>query len=346
MKILVRSPNWLGDQVLSYPFFYHLRKAYPSAKITAVCVRWTEEVQFRDLVDDIYVLPKPTGSSLVQKFKAVHRGANELRKKGGWDLAIALPNSISAGWLIFRSGAKRRRGYKADARVLLLNEGVDWDPNPNRHRSQAYVDLLPKEARPDAPAIHFWNNAKFDPKLAWDTGERKLKPPEGPYWVLGPGATAESRRWPVQSFLQLARLIIKETSWKAVIVGGPNEKELAKELRELPEDEKNMLDFTDRGSVTVLSRVFAGAKFTVTNESGLAHVASLCGSPVHIVCGAADPKRTQPIGPGKVNISINAVDCWPCERNTCLQTNEKHLQCLKGIYSNAVWDEIKQEIDA
>ena len=54
--ILVRAPNWIGDQVLAFPFFHHLRKAYPKAHIAAVCVPWVENVQFKTLVDEVIVL--------------------------------------------------------------------------------------------------------------------------------------------------------------------------------------------------------------------------------------------------------------------------------------------------
>lgn len=49
-KILVRAPNWIGDQILAYPFFHHLRAGYPGAQITAVCQPWVASVQFRHLV--------------------------------------------------------------------------------------------------------------------------------------------------------------------------------------------------------------------------------------------------------------------------------------------------------
>ena len=29
-KILIRAPNWIGDQILAYPCFQYLRAGYPS----------------------------------------------------------------------------------------------------------------------------------------------------------------------------------------------------------------------------------------------------------------------------------------------------------------------------
>src|SRR5690606_4799450 len=139
--------------------------------------------------------------------------------------------------------------------------------------------------------------AAFDAPVAWPVAQdESITPPSGPYWVMAPGATAESRRWPEKYFLALARTIATQTGWTGVIVGGPKEAPLAELL--CAEGDAKLVDYTARGPVSALFPVFRGARFTVSNESGLAHVAALCGSPVQIVCGAADPRRTRPLGPG------------------------------------------------
>jgi heptosyltransferase-2 len=356
-SILVRSPNWIGDQVLAYPFHHYLRQAYPSSRITAVCVPWVEDLQFRNLVDEVVVLEKPAGPGLLDRFRVLEDCARRLRAAGPWDLAFSLPNSFSAAWLLYRAGARRRRGYRVDGRGLLLDEAVAWDPSPERHRAQAYVDLLPERARPDRPAREFWGIPpendlepgvegvleRFDAPAAW-RGFEPVQPPAGPYWVLAPGATAESRRWPLEYFVQLASRVREQTGWTGAIVGGPKEAPLADELGR--DARLGLVDYTARGPVPVLSRLFAGARFTVCNESGLAHVAALCGSPVQIVCGAADPRRTRPLGPGRVQVAINPVECWPCERNFCDQPPGLKIQCLRGIAPESIWEEIRRGIRA
>ena len=354
-SILVRAPNWIGDQVLAYPFFYYLRCAFPKAHITSVCVPWVEDLQFRDLVNEVVVLPRVLKEGWRDRFSGLETTSRKLKQMRSWDLGISLPNSLSAAWLIFRAGAKKRRGYKVDGRALLLNDGLKWDPSSRMHRAQAYVELLPEAERPARPAKEFWGIPpandlesrisgelnQFNPRRSWPTAD-VLEPPEGPYWVLGPGSTAVSRRWPEEYFTVLARQISDQTGWPGIIVGGAKEAPIAARLCE--DRSLRLKDWTARGSITSLSKIFSQAKITVCNESGLAHVASLCGSPVQIICGAADPRRTEPIGPGKIRVMVNPVDCWPCERNTCSQPPELQLQCLKGIRPDAVWEEMKRAI--
>jgi heptosyltransferase II len=343
-SIFVRAPNWIGDQILAFPFYHYLRKAYPCAHITSVCVSWVRDLQYMDLVDEVYVLPRPSGVSttLMEKFSILEEGARQLRNRRRWDLGITLPNSFSAAWLLFRAGISKRRGYSVDGRGILLNDALSWSHSADHHRAQAYLDLLPAETRPDRLALEFWGELdQFNAAKSWPDA-CALEPPVEPYWVLAPGATAESRRWPIEYFVQLAQRIRDETGWLGLVVGGSSEAALSVQLCDDPR--LKLRDLTGQCAVTELWRIFRNANVTVCNESGLAHVAALCGSPVQIICGAADPRRTRPLGPGRVQVAFNPVECWPCERNSCMQSPDLKIQCLRGINPETVWGEIKRGI--
>jgi heptosyltransferase-2 len=358
-KILVRAPNWIGDHILSYPFFHFLRRGYPRARITVACVPWVEAVQFRNLVDDVVVLPKAQGQGAWASLQALEQGAREVRAKGPFDLGIALPNSFSAAWFLFRAGVSTRRGYGADGRSFLLTDRVPWREAPVVHRAEAYVRLLPDGIRPQAEVKEFWGVppvpgdemdtgtpgviAAFEPAKAWPDAD-PLEPPKDGYWVLAPGAVAESRRWPVERFAELARRVIEATGLKCAVIGGVAEARLADKIVAEVGPEKAM-DLTAQGSVTRLWKLLRGSRFSVTNDSGLAHVAALCGfpggPPIYVVWGAGDPKRTEPLGPSQIRILLNPLDCWPCERNTCSLPGAQKVECLRGIHPDAVWEEIR-----
>lgn len=343
-KILVRAPNWIGDQILAYPFFYYLREAYPKAHITSVCVDWVEDIQFKNLIDEVYVLSGMKEQGFASRFLELTRHGRILKTKGPWDLSFSLPNSFSAAWLLYRSEAKKRIGYSQDFRGFLLNEKKEWAKVKNIHRSQAYLELL-GEKTPTLRALDFWSGSdafpghEFNPQSAWKNSIA-VEPPSEKYWICAPGATAESRRWSIDQFVLLAKKIKENFGWTGVLIGGAKEAPLASYLCDDPV--LGIKDFTARGPVTCLWKIFQNAQFTVCNESGLAHFASLCGSKVQIICGAADPKRTKPIGPGEVSVKANPVECWPCERNICIYDDHRKLQCLRGIKPDEVWESIQQ----
>lgn len=352
--ILVRSPNWIGDQVLALPFYHQLRSAYPDARIISVCVPWVDAIQFRTLVDDTYVLTPSVKKSLFGRFLGINEHAKKIRERyGAIDWGISLPNSLGAAWLLKQAGAAVRTGYRFDGRGLLLNDGIDLpeDRDGIVHRSQSYLNLIPESVRTAGKATEFFGHYPenvldervpgvlnhFDENRFWPS--ERLPVPDFPYWILAPGATADSRRWPMEYVIHLARDIARETGWKGIVIGGPKEAPLAERLCGI--EELNLIDRTARGSIPGLIPLIRGAQFAVTNESGLAHVCALAGAFTQIVCGAADPRRTKPIGPGLVQVAINSVACWPCEKNDCAQTQENQLICLKGIKPDHVWKEIR-----
>lgn len=364
-RILVRSPNWIGDQVLAYPFFYWLRRTYPHARITAACVSWVKSVQFMDCVDEVLVLPRAKGKGFLSRVSALQEGAEELRSAGPWDIGITLPNSFSAAWELWRSGARVRRGYVMDGRGFLLTDKLPpLRSDVKSHRSDIYAGLLPEPGVADREASEFWGLPpeakiavenvgiladpgdigvpgvveKFDAARAWPDAEA-VDPPVPHYWVLAPGSAAETRRWPVDRFCELARIIAKETGLIGLVVGGVAEIPLAERL--CSDDTLKLVDMTAIGSPASLWKIFRGARFTVSNDSGLAHIASLCGSKVQVVWGAGDTQVTRPIGPGKARVIFNPADCWPCESNHCDRPTGRKLECLLGIGPDAVWRELE-----
>ncbi len=350
--ILVRSPNWIGDQVLAYPFFHALRELFPDAFIAAVCPAWNESLQFRDLVDQVELIPQPTAPGFWPKAVALESAANRLAKKK-WDLGFALPPSFSAAWFLYRAGVRYRVGYRADARSFLLTSALRRPSEEVMHRADEYIALL-GEWSTHLKGKAFWGSPShfeeegeenaipqqrplFPAERSWPTA-RPLSPPEFPYWVLAPGAVADSRRWDLRSFIELAQIIIQQTGLRALIVGGQAEAAWARTL--LDAAPGKILDFTAQGSPADYWRLFRGARFFVGNDSGLAHLAALSGCSVQVIWGAGDARRTCPIGPGRVTLSVNPVGCWPCEKNRCSQPPGLYRQCLTGQSPEQVWEEV------
>ena len=339
-RILVRAPNWIGDQVMAYAFYSQLRKDHPQAWIGVVCTEWVKDIQFRGYVDEVFILPKFKKKSLWNSYQSIRRIAAELRDKGPWDLGYLLPNSFGSAFLFYLAKVKAIRGYQTDLRGYFLTEKVKWNPDPMIHRADTYFNLVLSGGSEFDSAKEYFT--KFDPFKQWP----EVIPQEIPrerYVVIAPGATADSRRWSAQNFSDLIKNIEIKYGYKSVIVGGTAEKSIAEEFiqKNIP-----ILDYTGKGSVSSLWKLFQNSQFVICNESGLAHVASLCGAKVFIVCGAADPKRTKPVGPGSVKVITNSsVDCWPCEKNVCQFQDQRMNQCHEGILPSRVMTEIYGELN-
>lgn len=349
-KILVRSPNWIGDQLMAYSFFKSLRERFPAAWITAACANWVESLQFRSCVNEVLTLEAPLAGRAFGKISALERSSQDARLRGPWDLGISLPNSLSSAWYLYRAGAQVRRGYAGDLRSLLLTEVVPQ--LSDQHRIQDYFNLLPQISPAPASPGSSAHCPDFNPELEWPS-VLPIHPPSQKYWVLAPGAVAPSRRWRLEQFLELAALIVKETGWPGIVIGGSAEKAagdfLARQL------EGSIEDWTGRGSVGSYWQVLRDAEVVVANDSGLAHLASLCARPtglLHVIWGAGNPIKTLPRSLGVVQASQQSqLECWPCERNVCPMPDyvrngkSSKNRCLEDTSPQSVWTQLRAGLD-
>ena len=197
-RILVRAPNWIGDQVMAYSFYAQLRKNYPQAWIAVICTEWVKDIQFRGFVDEVFVLPKSKKKSLIDSYQSIKRIALELISKGPWDFGYLLPNSFGSALLFYLAKVKNIRGYQADFRSLFITEKLIWNPDPKIHRADTYLNILRADGLQFESSVEYFS--KFDSLKHWPE-VLQLEPPQERYVVIAPGATADSRRWSVDHFL-------------------------------------------------------------------------------------------------------------------------------------------------
>lgn len=345
LRILVHSPNWIGDQILSYPFFYTLRQLYPQAWIGVCCKPWVRSIQFQNCVNQI--LPARTSPGFCPWNLWKQAG----KQPWAWDIGIALPDSFSAAWQIYQSHIQRRWGYLTEWRGPLLTHSLRL-PAEVQHRSEKYLHLLEldtiqQQPPPQVTSSFSWIRScmqAFCPEFEWGSFS-VLPPPEFLYWILAPGSMAISRRWPLEKWVTLARLIYAQTQWPGILIGGASESDMVHQLFNELGSPLVLKDFFLKGELPVYWKLFQRAQFVVCNDSGLAHYASLLSRYTQIIWGAGNPNLTLPLGPGKLQISQHQTACWPCEKNDCFQIQDQsYLGCLKSIQPDLVWKAIQSGI--
>lgn len=368
-RILVRAPNWIGDQLLAYPFYALLREQFPKAPISVICASWVESIQFRDLVDEVISLGERPRGGIVSKMMTYENWAAMLRKKGPWDLGFLLSPSLSSAWVLRRAGVRVRVGHSTDSRGFLLSDTLE--PSLTKHRSIQFVDLLrsfTKTSLPEdlAALLGTWEqhpitgeveeSAGRVPALNFEKSFAEVVPLELPtslkkrsYGVIAPGSVAESRRWPPERYAELIAVLWDRLKIPVLLVGGAGERGVEAQIRKhlqlsfsLPEEALHSL--LGAGSVGSYWRVLKEARYFVGNDSGLAHFASLAQTPTWVVWGAGDPKQTRPIGTRKATLLFNSTDCWPCAKNFCVLPPGQKLACLMSVSVEQVAEEVARGI--
>ncbi len=317
-RILVRSPNWIGDYVMALDFFRGLRQHFSDAEITLAGPSSLEGIVDAALFDQFV--------GLSERERTILGGARVWRsfRSQGFDLGVVLPASVSAALLMALSGAKKRVGYSEPLSRRLLTEGLPWrGRSSGRHKAELYRQLLPLVgARPAERSVK--------------AGARSTA---GSYWVLAPGASISLRQWPW--FVELARqLRLQFPSLSIRVVGAASD--LHWESRFSALNDAGVESFIGLTTLPELVALCAGARAVVSNDSGTAHLASEFSSvPTVVLFGPGDPAYVLPEGARFVR--ADSVPCSPCESAVC-RGGYGYQACLKQLPVEAVVSELRKLI--
>ena len=191
-KILIRTPNWLGDLVISTGFIGAVLENYPESQFDLIVKSGIEN------------LPLPYRGKIIP-FDPEKNSAGAFGKTlryGNYTHFYVLPPSFSSAWMSFQSKIPQRIGYSGEFRSLLLSHAKKHEGTSRSiHILQEYLNLM-------APDITL---EKYPPHLetteAWvekhlNTFQNSL--PES-FIVFTPGAVyGPAKQWPLEHFRTLA----------------------------------------------------------------------------------------------------------------------------------------------
>ena len=151
------------------------------------------------------------------------------------------------------------------------------------------------------------------------------------------GAKHETKIWP--HFGELALKIRKELGILPVLVGN---KEDLRYIDEFP-DESESLNLLGKTSIRQLVTLLKKAKFVISNDSGVGHIASSYGVPTLVFFGPTIPEfGFRPIGVKAVALEYKGeLPCRPCSLHGEKPCKRKEKLCLTGITPEEVFDSLK-----
>ncbi|MCJ7833025.1 MAG: lipopolysaccharide heptosyltransferase II [Deltaproteobacteria bacterium] len=330
-KILIRSPNWVGDALLITPAVHRLRTYFPKANITVLAKPWVTPVfEASPDVDQVILYKKP---GIHQGMGGKWRLAQEL-KTSRFDVAVHFPHSFESVWISFLSRIPFRIGYTTEGRGLLLSDRLRSTPvREKEHQVPFFFHLLePLGIREDP-------SAEKNP-LCLNVDQQSLRQAEARLHALGigpsdflvglaPGAVYGSAKCcPFDRFEQLAERLKKE--WQAeVIFLGTDDDTLAGLFKESINGH-HLLGKTTLGEALALIQ---RCRVMICNDSGLMHAASALNIPLVALFGSTDLHRTGPWG-GISRVIKKDFVCSPCLKKVCPKTPT----CMEAITVDEVWE--------
>ena len=318
---LIIAPQWIGDAVMTEPLLRRL--AARGERLTVGALPWVAPV-YRAMPQVADVIEFPFAHGGLQ-FKA--RRSIAKRLAGQFDKAYVLPNSLKSALLPFLASIPQRIGYLGEARVGLLTHRLK---NPkNKPPMVAFYSALSGESglADDRPEMHM-AAAQVEATL------RELGLSRGSYVVFAPGAEfGPAKRWPARHFSELAAQLDRAV----VLLGSGKEAALCDEIAAPVNAVQagKCLNLAGKTSLPQALALIAASRSTVSNDSGLMHVAAALGVPQVAIFGSSSPLHTPPLSSKarvlwlKNNPAYQPpLDCAPCFARECPLG---HTRCLNDI---------------
>jgi heptosyltransferase-2 len=336
-RILVISPNWIGDAVMAQPLLQLLRAAHPDMPIDvlappAVSPVWRQMAE----VDEVLETPFRHGAlQLRERWKYAR-----LLRRRGYDQAYVLPNTIKYALIPWLAGIKRRVGYKGESRHGLINV-MHRDETPPRPMVAFYAALAGAPLAQWAVQGAAFRAALPRPRLVASPAQiaavcaRTGIDPARPLVAFAPGAEfGGAKRWPARHFAGLGQAILaNDPTTQIALLGSPKDKEACAEVAAAMPAGAAVFNLAGATSLAEAIALIARASAVVANDSGLLHIASALNRPVVALYGPTDPDHAPPFSDMAASISLR-LDCSPCKQRECPLG---HQNCMVQMAPELVW---------
>ena len=290
-RIVIRSPNWLGDAVMAMAAVRAFKLGRPDARLSILCPS-----KLAGLWQRVGDVDEVIG---IEPGESIFSTAGKLR--GQFEAAVLFPNSLRSALEVWLAGIRRRVGYAGHTRSILLDQ-VITPPKKNgsapRHHADRYWHISSRcgaESMP--PVVSLWK-------------------PSGKERVIGicPGAEyGSAKRWPAYKFRKLVEEVNERVDCHWVVLGTGADSGIAREISNgLP----NVTDLTGKTSLGELMDLLSKLSGLVTNDTGTMHLADFIGTPLVAIFGSTEPSLTGPRAP-RSKVIRQKVECSPCFLRQC-----------------------------
>jgi heptosyltransferase II len=330
-KILVRSPNWVGDALMTTPAVHCLKTHFPDSHISVLAKPWVIPIfEANPDVDQMIIYQKP---GIHQGIKGRWILAQEINR-GAYDVAVNFPHSLDSAWIFFLSRIPKRIGYASEGRGVMLTDRLRINSaRKEEHQVPFFFHLLEplgirETARPEKNPMLLQPDRHYQ-----EQAEARLQAlgvgPSDFLVGLAPGAVYGSAKcWPFDRFEWLAERLIKDWPAKVIFLGSQSDTLAGFFTQNTPVH--NLLGMTPLGEALALIQK---CRLMICNDSGLMHAAAALNIPLVALFGSTNLDRTGPWG-GISRVIKKDFPCSPCLKKVCGEPRT----CMEAISVDEVWE--------
>lgn len=339
-KILIISPAWLGDIIMSQSLLSTLKHLDPSCHITVYAPAYAHPIlQRMSQVDEILNNPFAHGAL---HLKERYQEGKKLQEMG-FDVAYVLPNSFKSALPAFFAKIPERIGWQGEMRYGVLNfrrqEKKSFPRMVERYVSLAYIHDQKVTSESNLPSFAYPQLQTVPPTP--ELLERLQLSLERPLLTLGCGANyGPAKLWPVEYFAEVSNYFIREHQGAVLALGTTKDQETVNKIKEgiATANQAYFYDICGKTNLTEALDLVACSRIAVCNDSGMMHTVAACNVPQVCIFGSTSTSYTPPLSNKAVCLE-SKEECHPCFKRECKFNT---YQCLKGLTPDMVIKHLEQ----
>jgi heptosyltransferase-2 len=333
MKIAIFLPNWIGDAVMATPAVRALREHFPSAHLVAVAKPYVAGV--------LEGCPWFDSHVVLDARRTLTAAWSLRRQKVNW--AVLFPNSFRAALVAWMAGCRRIIGFNRYGRRWLLSDALQplWGPSGDLQPTPIIDDYNRLAERAGCPAPGHRMELFTTPadETAADEVWRRGGLAGCPEVIcINPGAAfGSAKHWYAESFAALAQELVDRRGSGILVVCGPAERELARQIADLTRRPQVGTLADQPVSLGLTKACIRRSDLLITTDSGPRHFATAFDRPVVTLFGPTHIAWTETYHPLGVHLQ-KKVECGPCQQRTCPLDH----RCMKLLTPAEVFDAAQQ----
>lgn len=303
-RVLLRSPNWLGDAIMTLPAVHQLRNHLD--KDASISILTPQKLlELWNFVPGI--------EQVIASHKNPFTTATEVKERD-FSSSIIFPNSPRTALELFLAKVPRRYAYHGKMRKWMLTESWNKDFSNSssdqiHHQKYDYLKLIDLVCGIQTEEDHLAEKELI---------HRPARPQiDYGYIALCPGAEyGPAKRWPEERFAKVAYALAKKYQLRVMLLGAVIDQSSAQKVRQNLGVDVECYDQTGKTSLAEFMKWIAHADFVLCNDSGAMHLAAAFKRPGIAIFGSTEELLTGPIHPS-MHVVRERVSCSPCFLREC-----------------------------
>ncbi len=333
-KFLVIQTAFLGDAILTLPMIEKLNELYPNAVIDVIAIPGTKEIfNNSPFINEVFLFEKRGRHRSIAGILAF---ASELRKKK-YSRIYSPHRSFRTSILVFLLRVADTYGFNTASFSVVYKNIITY--RKEYHEVKRNLEIIGFQT--DNESWKIMPRIKKN-KEAEEKAERLLKGIEGNLIAIAPGSVWTTKRYPVEYYIRIAKLIT-DSNCHVVLIGGKEDEELCRSISETVQH--RALSLAGKLTLTESVYVIKRCQLVVSNDSAPTHLSLMAGTPViTIFCSTVPDFGFYPYHPKSMSLSFDGLSCKPCGIHGLKKCPIGTFDCANKLLPESVFERIKDFI--